>query len=232
MASKTKTKRPAEKQQVPYFTLDYTLIDQEDAKEERKAPPALSSGSDTPHAATKPSTLAVTRLATRPFAKTFIIRMTRSGTLTTGGGVMALITLIPPSAMDQYTSQLASLFREVRLVNTRIQYNTLLTVTPTTPFVFDSVFDPAANSGSTSPGSCWRLEGAKRFTQHTFQGMRNRGPVEKNRPWSLTDASQSGQDPLGGISGGWIHNSVTATPSSTAVLTYLIEAWFEFRYQK
>jgi hypothetical protein len=207
--------------------MDYTLVETDD-KDTVVGPV----GKETRHRAPLPSAMAVAKLNMRPYSKTFIMRMTRSASLTSnGGGTFTLITLISPSQMDQYTGQLASLFRECRLVKTKIQYNALTGTDPTSPFVFDSALDPAANTGSSSPSSQWRLESVKRFTAHNPTAMRNSGP-KMNRPFSLIDATGSGSDPVGGLEGGWIHNSVTTGPASTTVLTYLIECWYEFRFMK
>lgn len=221
MASRGKSKDPKSSDTA---TFDFVYVE-EKATESK----ALSMGLETRH---MPPSNAVAKLSIKPNARTFIVRMTRSATLTTGGGgTLSLITTIGPAQMDQYSSQFASLFREARLRKTRITYTSLTGTSPTTPFAFDSVFDPSANTGSVAPSNAWRFENCKRFAAHSIMKMVNTA-ILPNRPYSLIDATAAGTDPVGGLEGAWCHCAATTPPASTAVLTYLIETWYEIRFMR
>jgi len=157
----------------------------------------------------------------------WVIRLTRVASLTTSaGGLMQLITLVYPTQMSRGTN-LVTAFREARLLKTRITYDSLTGTSPTTPFTFLSGFDYAATTG-TSAFQPDMLENSKLFAITDNKPMRN---VHKNTQmvWSNSDTTPTGTDPTGGIAGGWIHYALNTTPNSTAVLTYLIECWYELR---
>jgi len=161
-------------------------------------------------------------------SKSWTIRLTRVASLTTSaGGLMQLITLVYPTQMSRGTN-LVTAFREARLLQTRIQYSSLQGSSPTTPFTWISGFDSAATTG-TSAFQPDMLENSKMFPSTLVTKVTNKWKYPGKPPWSNSDTTATGTDPTGGIAGGWIHYALTTTPNSTAVLSYLIECWYEFR---
>ena len=162
-----------------------------------------------------------------PKSGSWTIRLTRVASLTTSaGGLMQLITLVYPTQMSRGTN-LVTAFRMARLLSTKIQYASLQGSNPTTPFSWLSGFDEGATTG-TSAFQPDMLENSKLFPSTLVTRVTNSWKC-RNSPWSYSDVSATGTDPLGGICGGWIHYALTTTPNSTAVLSYEIECWYEFK---
>jgi len=174
---------------------------------------------------------AIARSVYRP-GKTFRMRLTRNAVVTTSGaGALQIASNITPANMSEY-SAVSALFQEARLMSTRITYAMYSQGnSPTTVIGIAISFDPS--NYSTAPTHTYALQqpGAKLFNTNSAAGSRltNFWKGDGKRPWSLTIASGSGTDPMGGIVGTWYSSLSGVTTASQNLGTYLIEVDYEFR---
>lgn len=166
--------------------------------------------------------------------KTYRFRLMRTATLvTSGAGVMNLVTRVYPSQFDQYGA-LSLLFNECRLRTTSIRYTGDIApgVTTVVQGTWASAFDPSASSlvgTSHTFTSALRLPKAK-----TWSLIMSKWPVSNSfrqslRPWSAVIATSTGSDPVGGVEGAWVHCVDGTVSASATYLTYVILADYEFR---
>jgi hypothetical protein len=166
--------------------------------------------------------------------KSFTLRMSRTATLSTSGtGTMALSTAIYPSQFAQY-SLVSDLFTEARLVRSRIQLADNQTSVGTVYRVsVMSAFHPTDTGAVTvSAATASQLPGCKLYSlANTNWPVTNSTPRLASRPWCKMTSTGSGTDLASGVQGAWWHVLVNTGPVSTNILTYIIEAEYEFRLQ-
>jgi hypothetical protein len=159
------------------------------------------------------------------------IRCVRIAELTTNGsGALAITTSIVLSNMAQ-TTQLAALFQEYRLIKTKITYSPLVAPDPSATvnnFAVFTAFNPVAASFTTSTEVA-RLGNSKIWFGNNTARAHSQFYVLKRdpNPWAMTETGGSGSDPIG-LRGAWC-TYLDGAPASTAVLSYMIECWYEFR---
>jgi hypothetical protein len=196
----------------------------EEGRELRKEPPSLS----LEHKALLKASGPMISISN----KTYTIPCTRTATLvSSGGGTLALTTLIYPSQMDQY-NQLSALFGECRLKRTSIQLANAGSGILSSSMIV--AFDPHAISGATtSTSSVVRLPGAKLYNNNLQSNwpVTNAYTYPKDMPWSVISSTASGTDPTGGLKGAWCNVAMNAVTATSNILQYLIVAVYEFRAQ-
>jgi hypothetical protein len=167
--------------------------------------------------------------------KIFKLRVSRTATLTTSGtGTMLLSTAVDLPQFQEYAA-LAALFSQARLVSSRIQYADNQTSVGT---VYKcsvlSAFHPTDHQSASIPvtaAAAAALPGVKLFSMaNTNWPIVNHTPKLK-RPFSLINSTGTSTDVMGGMSGSWWHALVNTGPVSTNIMTYIIEAEFEFKHQ-
>jgi hypothetical protein len=163
-------------------------------------------------------------------------RCTRTATLTASGAGVLLVSTGVNIGNFTEASALQALWDECRLKSTRIQYSMML---PTVgsgagsfiPTSFFSAFDPSNNAGVAPSGTSLvsQIPGVKIWPGHATARQTNAFLVRGGRSWSLTTASATGTDPVGGIIGTWYHAITPATTASQIVAVYVLECDYEFR---
>jgi hypothetical protein len=169
-----------------------------------------------------------------PSTQTWILRLTRFASLTTNGsGGLAITTVVAPSQFMQYTS-VNALFRECRLRRTKITYTPK--IAPDTAGLLNGIMHSAFDNNGIASDSISTSDEVDRFANSIiFSCNTTQARAAVNtfrcpaRPWSHVDSSSGGLDPVGGISGSWLHFFSNSSFASTNVADYLIEAWYEFR---
>jgi hypothetical protein len=179
-----------------------------------------------------PSMLAVARSVFRP-GKIYRFKLNRTATLTaSGAGILLVATGVTISGFIE-SSAIQALFDECRLVRTRIQYGFLVQTSQgagmPTSSTFCSSFDPSNISTAPTFSVASQIPGAKYTMTSTTIPFRNSFDVRGGRVWSLTSASGSGTDPIGGMAGTWYHAISPVASANQVVANYLLEAEFEFR---
>jgi hypothetical protein len=195
-----------------------------EGKEVRKDPPSLPEG------------LSALLKASAPMFsisnKSYTIEMTRTATLvSSGGGTMALVTLIYPSQFDQY-NQVSALFGECRIRSTSIQLANAGGGVLSSSFMV--AFDPhAVNGATTSTSSVNRLLGAKLYnaTLQTNWPITMSYRYPKSMTWATVSSTASGSDPLSSVKGGWCNVAMNTVTATANYLQYRISAVYDFRCQ-
>jgi len=215
---------------------------EDEGKDEKKViDPKLAL--DTPHASPRlPQLTGRSVFSMLGYSKPMRFRLTRAGTLTSGGGgAGAFVQGVYPSLFDQYT-QLAGLFDEARLVSVKVTYAQLQSFP-----VFTSVgasalggsnfalgYDASgtqASSTYTYPNTL-RLPGSKvwsYFAPGSKPLVHNWQESRKGRPWSILSATPSGTDPVGGVIGAFALNAETTLSNATIYFGYFMEAVYDLR---
>jgi hypothetical protein len=163
--------------------------------------------------------------------KIYEMRTIRVATLvSSGAGALNTATAVYPSQMSSY-SALAALFKEARLIMTRIHY--VMCIGSTSPVGMATSFDPSSDGTvPTNVTAALQIVGSKLLSiwnTAAVGSLSNSYTVRGNRPWSLTTASPTGTDPLGGVVGAWNHSVISPVSNTSNVATYFIECKYEFR---
>jgi hypothetical protein len=169
-----------------------------------------------------------------------IVRLTRASTFLSGAsGTTGILSLTRLSSGYDQSSAYSGLFRECRPVKT------VLTIVPIfNAFSYSGMtaylpaaigFDPAANAGSTAASNISnviRFEASKLFNLCSTQTQaiicKYKFPP---RPWSLTDATAVGSDPVGAQEGGWNFTIYAPVIGAAGVelAYYSLETWYQVR---
>lgn len=177
-----------------------------------------------------PPTLTMAAKSVFAPGKTYRVRLTRSALIaSSGSGSLQLASAVDVLSMTNGSS-FATLFGECRLRATRIKVSFFSNGTSPQISGYCSAFDPSNISNAPSFAGAANIPGAKLWSNFQTAGEhRNSWKSRTPRPWSRTNATVSGVDPVGGMAGTWYHSLSKATTASVDVATYIIECDYEFR---
>jgi hypothetical protein len=177
-----------------------------------------------------PDFLAAARSVLRG-SRVYQFRMSRTGTLTSGTGTIALTISTDLSQYNEGTA-LTQLFEECKLVSSQMQLTSQVSSTAT-PFQYILAFNPVYFNGTPGFAECGRLPGSRLRTTNDTTGVSHMqfghvGP----RIYGLT--ADEGTAPVVVNSGGngtWqLVNSTAATPaSSVTYFSYMIVSTMTLR---